>query len=100
MQGGARRLALLVITELLCARSSHQLKRFAVAVDYEYVYLSFAVLTGLLDGNVRDLLIWGFAFSAGGVLKENELKRLGISLPFVIQIVLPLAIEVLKLTSA
>jgi hypothetical protein len=75
MQGGTRRLALLVIAELLCTRPSHQVKRFAVAIDDEDVYLAFAVLTGLLDGNVSDLPIWRFAFSAGGVLKENELQE-------------------------
>jgi hypothetical protein len=35
----------------------HKVKRFAVAIDDETVYLPFAVLIGLLYGDVRDLSV-------------------------------------------
>jgi hypothetical protein len=39
----------------------HEVKRFAVAIDDETVYLPFAVLIGLLYGDVRDLSVSRFA---------------------------------------
>jgi hypothetical protein len=41
----------------------HEVKRFAVAIDDETVYLPFAVLIGLLYGDVRDLSVCRFALA-------------------------------------
>lgn len=44
----------------------------AVTIDEENIYLSFAILTCLFDGNVRDLPVWHLALRPGRVLNAGR----------------------------